>query len=95
MIPVCLDTGHLLVGGAHPLDVVRSAVGRVAHVHLKGLERGEYCEFGEGDVDLGPIVESLVAGGYTGRFAVEYEGRFDGTLRLYRSVQRARALLGD
>lgn len=38
MIPVCLDTGHLLVGGALPLDVVRSAVGRVAHVHLKDVD---------------------------------------------------------
>lgn len=74
------------------LDIVRPVVG---HVHLKGVERGEYCEFGEGDVDLGPVVESLVAGGYAGRFSVEYEGRFDGTLRLYRSVLRARALLGD
>jgi sugar phosphate isomerase/epimerase len=80
------------VDPAAALDAVRPVV---AHVHLKGLERGEYCEFGEGDVDLGPVVESLLAGGYTGRFAVEYEGRFDGTLRLYRSVQRARALLGD
>jgi sugar phosphate isomerase/epimerase len=80
------------VDPAAALDAVRPVV---AHVHLKGLERGEYCEFGEGDVDLGPIVQSLLAGGYAGRFAVEYEGRFDGTLRLYRSVQRARALLGD
>jgi sugar phosphate isomerase/epimerase len=80
------------VDPASALDVVRPVVG---HVHLKGLERGEYCEFGVGDVDLGPVLQSLAAGGYTGRFTVEYEGRFDGTLRLYRSVKRARALLGD
>ena len=80
------------VDPATALEIVRPVV---AHVHLKGLERGAYCEFGEGDVDLAPVVESLVSGGYEGRFTVEYEGRFDGTLRLYRSVQRARALLGD
>jgi len=80
------------VDPAAALDVVRPVVG---HVHLKGLERGEYCEFGVGDVDLGPIVHTLVASGYTGRFTVEYEGRFDGSLRLYQSVKRARALLGD
>lgn len=74
------------------LDVVRPVVG---HLHLKGLERGEYCEFGEGDVDLGPMLKSLAAGGYRGSFSVEYEGPFDGTLRLYRSVQRARAVLGE
>ena len=80
------------VDPAAALDVVRPVVG---HVHLKGIEHGEYCEFGIGDVDLGPVVQSLIASGYTGRFTVEYEGRFDGTLRLYRSVKRARALLGD
>jgi sugar phosphate isomerase/epimerase len=80
------------VDPAAALDVVRPVVG---HVHLKGLERGEYCEFGVGDVDLGPVVQSLVARGYAGRFTVEYEGRFDGSLRLYQSVKRARALLGD
>lgn len=72
------------------LTIVRSLVG---HVHLKGLDRGEYCEFGEGDVDLGPVVRSLVDEGYGGRFTVEYEGPSDGTLRLYRSVQRARTTL--
>ena len=74
------------------LAIVRAFVG---HVHLKGLDRGEYCEFGAGDVDLGPVVRSLVNEGYDGRFTVEYEGPSDGTLRLYRSVQRARSALGD
>jgi sugar phosphate isomerase/epimerase len=80
------------VDPAAALEIVRPFV---AHVHLKGLERGEYCEFGEGDVDLSPVVDSLISGGYAGRFSVEYEGPLDGTLRLYRSVQRARALLHD
>jgi sugar phosphate isomerase/epimerase len=80
------------VDPASALDIVRPVV---AHVHLKGLDRDEYCEFGAGDVDLGPLVQSLLASGYAGRFTVEYEGRFDGTLRLYQSVKRARALLGD
>lgn len=73
------------------LEVVRPIVG---HVHLKGLAAGDYCEFGEGDVNLEPVVASLIKGGYRGRFTVEYEGPSDGTVRLYRSVQRARALLG-
>ncbi len=34
---LCLDTGHLMVGGADPLEVVRSAPGRVAHVHMKDV----------------------------------------------------------
>ena len=62
---------------------------RIGHVHLKGLDRGEYCEFGDGDVDLTPVLQSLLASGYRGGFTVEYEGRFDGTLRLWQSVDRA------
>ncbi len=67
----------------------------VAHVHLKGLERGEYCEFGTGDVDLSPALHDLVQQGYTGDFTVEYEGPYDGTLRLFQSVDRARTLVAS
>jgi sugar phosphate isomerase/epimerase len=65
----------------------------IAHVHLKGLDRGGFCEFGKGGVDLTPVVRSLLEEGYGGQFTVEYEGPFDGTLRLYQSVQDARALI--
>jgi inosose dehydratase len=34
---LCVDTGHLLVGGADPLEVVRAAGARVVHVHLKDV----------------------------------------------------------
>jgi len=37
-VALCVDTGHLLVGGADPVDVVRAANGRVAHVHFKDVE---------------------------------------------------------
>jgi sugar phosphate isomerase/epimerase len=67
----------------------------VAHVHLKGLEGGAFCEFGNGDVDLTPVLRQLTQQGYAGDFTVEYEGEFDGTLRLYRSVQRARAVVAS
>jgi inosose dehydratase len=36
-IPLCLDTGHLAVGGADPVQVARKAAGRVRHVHLKDV----------------------------------------------------------
>jgi inosose dehydratase len=34
-VGVCLDTGHLLLGGGDPVDAVRSWDGRINHVHLK------------------------------------------------------------
>lgn len=39
-VSLCLDTGHLMVGGADPLDVARSASGRIAHVHMKDAVAG-------------------------------------------------------
>jgi len=66
----------------------------IAHVHLKGLEQGNYCEFGVGEVDLAPVIDSLMQTGFTGSFSVEYEGSFDKTLRLYESVKRARKSIG-
>jgi sugar phosphate isomerase/epimerase len=74
------------------LDIVRPFVG---HVHLKGLENGEFCEFGAGDVDLVPVLRSLIGQGYRGGFSVEYEGPNDGTLRLYESVKRARSVIEE
>ena len=43
----------------------------------------------------GPVSRSLLGGGYAGTFTVEYEGRFDGTLRLYRSVHRAQREIAE
>lgn len=37
-IPLCLDTGHLLIGGTDPLDLLRRHGDRVAHVHLKDVD---------------------------------------------------------
>jgi inosose dehydratase len=36
-IGLCLDTGHLLVGGTDPVALARRAAPRVAHVHLKDV----------------------------------------------------------
>jgi inosose dehydratase len=37
-IALCLDTGHLLVGGTDPLDLAHAATGRIAHAHLKDVD---------------------------------------------------------
>ncbi|HEX6447409.1 MAG TPA: TIM barrel protein, partial [Streptosporangiales bacterium] len=34
---LCLDTGHLLVGGTDPVRLARAAAARVGHVHLKDV----------------------------------------------------------
>jgi inosose dehydratase len=35
---LCLDTGHLLIGGMQPLELLDKAADRVAHVHLKDVD---------------------------------------------------------
>ncbi|MGH3663396.1 MAG: TIM barrel protein [Micromonosporaceae bacterium] len=38
--PLCLDTGHLLLGGTDPAALARAAPERIAHVHLKDVQIG-------------------------------------------------------
>lgn len=47
-IALCLDTGHLLIGGMQPLELLDTAADRVAHVHLK---------------DVNTVVAATVSGG--------------------------------
>lgn len=79
--------------GFDSMEALRVLQPHIGHVHIKGTESGECCEFGVGDLDLTPVLRSLIAAGYEGSFTVEYEGRFDRTLRLYQSVQRAEAAM--
>jgi sugar phosphate isomerase/epimerase len=79
--------------GVRALDALAALQPRVGHVHLKGYSSGAFCGFGEGDVDLMPVLRALIGGGYAGAFTVEYEGSGDRTLRLYESVERARGAL--
>jgi len=37
-ISLCLDTGHLLVGGTDPAELARQAPDRIAHLHLKDVD---------------------------------------------------------
>jgi inosose dehydratase len=36
-IALCLDTGHLLIGGTDPAELTRQAPQRIAHVHFKDV----------------------------------------------------------
>lgn len=37
-VALCLDTGHLLIGGTDPAELARQAPERVAHTHLKDVD---------------------------------------------------------
>lgn len=42
-LPLCLDSGHLLIGGTDPVALAGRHAGRVGHVHLKDV-RAELAE---------------------------------------------------
>jgi inosose dehydratase len=58
MIPLCLDTGHLLVGGADPLQLAREAAGRIAHVHLKDVDAGRAHRVRAGEIGYADAVRT-------------------------------------
>ena len=37
-VSLCLDTGHLLIGGTDPAELARQAPDRIAHTHLKDVD---------------------------------------------------------
>jgi inosose dehydratase len=38
-VPLCLDTGHLLIGGSDPVALAAQATDRIVHTHLKDVDR--------------------------------------------------------
>lgn len=47
---LCLDTGHLVIGGSDPIEVARQAADRVTHVHLKDVDRDLAQQLGARDI---------------------------------------------
>ena len=39
-VPLCLDTGHVFVGGGDPAAIARDHASRIVHVHLKDADAG-------------------------------------------------------
>ncbi|MCW2898319.1 MAG: iolE 1 [Streptosporangiaceae bacterium] len=60
-MPLCLDTGHMLVGGTDPAEVARTAAARVTHVHLKDVDAMLAARVRRGDL---PYTEAVRAGLY-------------------------------
>ncbi|MDT4965115.1 MAG: inosose dehydratase [Pseudonocardiales bacterium] len=59
-ILLCLDTGHLLIGGMQPLELLAAAADRVAHVHLKDVNETVAATVAAGDASyLGAVRQGL------------------------------------
>jgi inosose dehydratase len=49
-VRLCLDTGHLLIGGTDPAALAREAAGRVGHVHLKDVRQDVAAKVTDGAI---------------------------------------------
>jgi inosose dehydratase len=61
-ILLCLDTGHLLIGGTDPLQLARAVPGRIAHAHLKDVDAKLAAEVQAGTLSY---TEAVAKGMYT------------------------------
>ncbi len=55
-IGLCLDSGHLLIGGTDPAELARQAPGRIAHAHLKDVDAGWARRVRDGDTSYAAAV---------------------------------------
>lgn len=61
-IRLCLDTGHLLIGGTDPLALATSVPDRIAHTHLKDVDAALAARVRAGELSY---TDAVRAGMYT------------------------------
>ncbi|GGO70532.1 TIM barrel protein [Nonomuraea cavernae] len=69
-VPLCLDTGHLLVAGGDPVTALRDWASRIGHVHIKDGDRSILAQALADGVDLRELMGR-------GGFASLGEGELD------------------
>jgi inosose dehydratase len=57
-VPICLDTGHVTIGGADALELAERASGRVGLVHLKDVRTAVADRFNAGELSLMAAVQA-------------------------------------
>jgi inosose dehydratase len=72
-VGLCLDTGHVYLGGADPVEIARIARDRVLHVHLKDVDAEKGARVRAGDV---PFRQAVIDGLFVplGKGAVDIAG---------------------
>ncbi|MEU3756621.1 TIM barrel protein [Streptomyces olivoreticuli] len=61
-IGLCLDTGHILIGGTDPVHLAKDAAARIVHVHLKDVDLAAAHALQEGRTPT--YTEAVAAGMY-------------------------------
>jgi inosose dehydratase len=57
-VGICLDTGHLTLGGSDPLAIARGFADRVGHAHLKDVDVSVAARLRSGELELMAAVQA-------------------------------------
>lgn len=96
------DTGNFTLFHEFPADAYETFKGRISYVHLKdkrfvtdanGKTREEETPIGDGDLELGKLMQRLVADGYRGDFSAEHFGVPDQGIAMRRSAAFCHSIL--
>jgi inosose dehydratase len=92
-ISFCPDTGHLILGGGDPAELIRRYADRIDLVHLKDVTaEGGFVPLGDGVMDVEGVVRAVQEIGFDGWVEVELDG-WDGDPA--DGARRNRRVLGD
>ena len=73
-VALCLDTGHLLIGGTDPSELARQAPERIAHVHAKDVDATKAQQVRSGRLTYTEaITRHLTDAGYDGWYVLEQD----------------------
>jgi inosose dehydratase len=80
-LPLCLDTGHLLIGGTDPVALARRHPDRIGHLHLKDVRGDLAAEVAAGRLgyteavskDIESLLRFVREAGYDGWYVLEQD----------------------
>ena len=74
-IGLCPDTGHVILGGGDPVELVARHADRIPYIHLKDVDpsTGAFVPLGQGALDVDGVLAALRGAGYAGWITVELD----------------------
>jgi inosose dehydratase len=75
VIALCPDTGHIILGGGDPAELIARHADRIPYVHLKDVdpETGNFVPLGEGALNLDAVMAALREADYDGWITIELD----------------------
>jgi inosose dehydratase len=74
-ISFCPDTGHLILGGGDPAQLIRQWADRIDLVHLKDVTaEGGFVPLGQGVMDVADVCQAVLDIGFDGWVGIELDG---------------------